>query len=389
MKQICVVTSTRADYGLLRPLLLRLTAAPRVAVRLVVSGTHLRPEFGNTIWEIKADNLPVHRCIDIGQEDDSSVGMSRAMARALETFADYFAETAPDLLVALGDRHEIAAVCCAAVNQRIPIAHLYGGEITLGAIDDYYRHAITKMSALHFTSCETYRKRVIQMGERPERVFNVGALGVENALSLSLPDLDELSAFLRFRLEPEKYVVVTFHPVTMENDVGEAQTRELSAAMECFPDLLFIITMANSDAGGRRINRMWKQYASTRDNCLLKSSLGATRYLTALRHSAMMLGNSSSGIIEGPAMRIPTVNIGDRQLGRMRADSVIDCKPERADIAKAISRALTPEFRATAALAANPFGDGRTSEKILAVIMDFLQHDTSTNRKIFYDLDAR
>ncbi len=386
-KTLCLVTSTRADYGILRPLVRRLHEAEDIELRIVATGTHLCPEFGGTVREIEADGFPIHWKPAIQLSSDSAAAMSKTMGMALLAFAEYFQAHTPDLLVVLGDRYEIEAVCCAAINQRIPIAHLCGGEVTTGAVDNSYRHAITKMSSLHFPTTDVYRRRIIQMGEAPETVFNFGSMSIENSMRVRKLPLDELSADLGFPLRENGYAVVTFHPVTLENHSESRQLEELFAAMEQFGDLDFVITKANADAGGRAVNALWEEFAAGRGNCLLVDSLGAVRYLSALKHACMMLGNSSSGITEGPASGIPTVNMGDRQRGRLMGESILCCRPERGDIARAMRRALEPGFRESCRSAANPYGDGRTSENIFAVLRDFLWNGKLTLQKDFFDYE--
>ena len=385
-KRICVVTSTRADYGIMKPLIARLHDDSAVELSIVATGMHLCPEFGLTYREIEGDGFGIHRKIDIQASGDSSAATSKTMGLALICFADYFAQTRPELMIVLGDRHEMAAVCCAAMNARIPIAHLYGGEATEGLIDEAYRHTITKMSYLHFTACEEYRSRVIQLGEDPSRVFNFGALSVENTINEPSYPSDELERELGIALPPKGYAVVTFHPVTLEGDTAREQMEQLMAAMDAFPQLNYVVTKANSDAQGREINALWERFAKTRPNCAFVASLGMRRYLSALRRSAFMLGNSSSGILEGPACRIPTVNIGDRQRGRVQAESIINCAPEAGEIVKAMDRARSPEFQKIAANARNPFGDGNTSAKIAQTMKSFLFEDKIELMKAFFDI---
>lgn len=261
-----------------------------------------------------------------------------------------------------------------------------GGETTEGAVDEFLRHSITKMSLLHFTGCEEYRRRVIQLGEAPERVFNVGEPGVENAVNLAVLTPEELRADLGFPRPNRPYAVVTFHPVTLERETGEGQLRQLIRAMDAFPWLDYIITLANADAGGRGINRIWEEESVRRRNWLVIPSLGAKRYVSALRSAAFVLGNSSSGITEAPSFCIPTVNIGDRQKGRVMAESVLCCQPCAGDIESAMRRAMTPEFRAVAARTVSPFGDGHTSEKILPELLRFLESPNKSLKKTFYDI---
>jgi GDP/UDP-N,N'-diacetylbacillosamine 2-epimerase (hydrolysing) len=387
MKDICIVTSSRADYGILKPLISRLYNSSDISLSIIVTGMHLCPEFGYTYREIEADGFTIHKKIDVQLSSDSSSGMSKTMGMALICFAEYFEEHVFDLVIVLGDRYEIAAVCIAAFNRRLPIAHLHGGELTEGAIDNEYRHCITKMSSLHFVSCEDYRKRVIQLGEPPKMVFTVGALGIENVKNIELITIEELEKDLNFELKEKPYCVVTFHPVTLEQNTGKRQIKELMDALDEFPDMAFIITKSNSDAGGREINQLWDDYGSTKRNCLVVASLGVRRYLSALKYSSMMIGNSSSGITEGPALQIPTINIGDRQKGRIMAESIICCKPEKDDVVNAIKKALTPEFQDVSRQVINPYGDGNTSSKIVEIIQEQLNGNKIKLKKEFYDIE--
>lgn len=383
---VCAVTGSRAEFGLLRPLLEKLNREEAVDFRLVVTGSHLSDAFGSTQSEIEASGLPVHARIPIPLEGDSKADMARATGAALADFAAYFAANRPELLVVLGDRYEIFAAVSAAAMLGIPIAHLHGGETTEGAVDEFLRHSITKMSYLHFTACGDYRRRVIQLGEAPERVFDVGALGVENLLRIPPMTLAELEESLDFRLEGKPFSVVTFHPVTLEDGTTEAQLKELISAMDAFPGMNYIITLANADAGGRVVNQLWQKEDAGRNNWLVVPSLGARRYLSALRHAEMVLGNSSSGILEAPAAHIPTVNVGDRQKGRMMAESIICCPPVCEEITAAMKRALSPEFQAIARGASCPFGDGNTSEKIMEVLRRFLDAPEKSMKKTFCDI---
>lgn len=385
--QICVLTTTRADYGILRPLIRALSADESLELRLAVTGTHLAEPFGMTVREIEADGFPIDVKIPILQGGgDSPADISRAMSKAIEGFGVYFQAHRPDLLVVLGDRYETFAVCTAAVNACVPIAHLSGGETTEGAMDECFRHCITKMSYLHFTAAEAYRKRVIQLGEDPERVFCVGELGIENALHEKLLSPEELEAGLEFPLFRKPYVVTTFHPVTLEPGSAEGQLDELLAAVAERTDLNFLITKSNADIGGRSINERLDDFAKRALNCCVVASLGMRRYLSALKYALCVLGNSSSGLIEAPSFGIPTINIGDRQRGRLQAESVINCRPEKADILRALDRACSSEFRALAAGAVNPYGDGNTSGKICEIIKNTLLSGRIDLKKEFYDI---
>lgn len=385
MKRICVVTSSRADYGILKPLLTKIKKDGAFLLTIAVTGTHLASDFGFTCEEIEEDGFTVDAKIDIQVSGKTALGVSHAMGKALIGFADYFSKENFDFLIILGDRYEIMAVCCAAVNQHLPIGHLHGGELTQGALDDSYRHAITKLSNFHFVSTEIYRKRVIQLGEQPETVFNVGALGVENVLHVPLLSINELENSIGFSLSEKPYAVVTFHPVTVAGDTGIGQVKNFLAAIDNFPNMNFLITKANADAGGSEINDLWKQYADKHNNCCLVDSLGMKRYLSALKYSKMMVGNSSSGIIEGPAMKIPVVNIGDRQKGRLLSANIINCKPEKHTIVLAMQKALTKEFQILSRNVDNIYGDGDTSEKIMTILKKLFSENKISIEKKFHD----
>ena len=381
--KICAVTSTRADYGIMSPLLKKLNNDSFFSLTVAATGTHLLQDFGHTVDEILKDGFnPVEIPVFTG-ETDPAVSTGKAMAECLLRFTPFFIENSFDLLLVLGDRYEIAAICCAAVNCRLPIAHLHGGESTEGAIDECYRHAITKMSWFHFPAAEPYRKRIIQLGEDPARVFNVGALAVENIrASLGYP-LEEIAKDVGLPLADRNYVIVTFHPVTQENGTAAEQMAELTEAMEKRKDLYYLITKSNADEGGEIINRMWDDFCRKRDNCSLVASLGMRRYLSALSHSLMVLGNSSSGILEAPVCGVPTVNIGDRQKGRLKASTVTDCLPEKNSILRAMAEA---ERRAQEGLRPDMlFGSGETSGRILEILKEKMKEPIELKKK-FWDL---
>lgn len=386
MKSITVLTATRAEYGLLSPIIHALKACGSFEVRVVVTGAHLSPEFGLTYREIEKEGIEIDRKIEILLSSDTPSAISKSMGMALIGFADYFAERRPDALVVLGDRYETLAVCCAAMNARIPIIHLYGGETTEGAVDEVIRHAITKLSYLHLTSTEEYRKRVIQLGESPDRVFTVGAIGIENTMKKKLLSKRELADSLELALE-RPYAVITFHPVTLENNSAEQQCNELLKALDMHPEMDYIITKANADADGRIINKMLDDYSLTHDNVSVYESLGAVRYLSAVKYSCMAIGNSSSGLVEVPSFKIPTVNIGDRQKGRLKAASVIDCGPKAEEISQSIERAQTIEFREICETVTNPYGDGDTSEKVVNAIETMMSSEIDLKKK-FYDIES-
>ena len=384
--KICVVTGSRAEYGLLYPVIKRLDAEQDMELSLVVTGSHLDAAFGNTIQEIHGDGFSVAATIPVPTEISSRCDMAKSAGAALSAFADYFAAHRPDMLVILGDRYEIFAVATAAALQGIPIAHLHGGETTEGAVDEFLRHSITKMSWLHFTSCEEYRNRVIQLGEAPERVYNVGATSVENSRKLELLSETELREQLSLGADP--YCVVTFHPVTLDESPAKEQVYELIHAMEEFPQMRFVITKSNADAGGVEINRIWDEEGAKHPNWTVTASLGMRRYLSALKYARMMIGNSSSGITEGPAMQLPTVNIGNRQKGRMMADSIVNCPVEQSAIADTIRLCDGEAMQQRAKAVKNPYGDGSTSQKIEEILRKELLSGLNNTQKSFYNLSA-
>ena len=385
MKKLAVLTGTRADFGLLSPIIKKLRAFSDLDVRLAVTGAHLSPEFGMTVSEIEAEGIPVDKKLEILLSADTPASISKSMGLAMIGFADYFSESAPDALLVLGDRYETLAAACAAVNARIPIFHLYGGETTEGAVDEGFRHALTKLSCVHFVANAEFRRRVIQLGEAPERVFQVGAMGPENAIHMPKLSRAELEESLGCSLG-EQYAVLTFHPVTLEQNTAQQQAEELVKALSRFPEIAFLCTKANADADGRVINSVLEEYAAERENVFLFDSLGAKRYLSALSHALFAIGNSSSGLAEVPCFHIPTVNIGDRQKGRMQGDSILNCDPCAESISEAIRTALSPAFREIARHASNPYGDGNASGKIAEIVHDQLIHDKLVLKKTFYDL---
>lgn len=385
MKKIVVLTSTRAEYGLLSPVIKKLMQIKEADVCVAVTGMHLSPEFGLTYQEIEKDGISIDKKIEILLGSDTPASMSKTMGLAMISFADYFAEICPDALLVLGDRYETLAVCCAALNAKIPIIHLHGGETTEGAVDEAIRHSITKMSYLHFTSTEAYRQRVIQLGENPARVYNVGALGVENVLNQPLLPKEKLEGELGLKLD-RPYAVVTYHPVTLDNhDIYKIASQFLNA-LDQNTDMYYIITKANADAGGRKINQILEEYATRRKNVKVYDSLGMLRYLSAVKYSEMAIGNSSSGILEVPSFGIPTVNIGDRQKGRIRAGSVIDCAEDTESIVNAIKKAKTPEFREMCRHVQNPYEGTNTSETIVKLIRENIFEKKVEMKKKFYDI---
>lgn len=384
-KKVFVCTTTRADYGLLKPVILKLLASTDIQLKLVVTGMHLSSDFGLTYREIENDGIAIAKKIDILEKGDSPRDISKTMANALNLFGEYFETSVPDLLIVLGDRYETLAIACAAHNARIPIAHLYGGETTEGAVDEAYRHAITKMSSIHFTSTEQYRKRVIQLGEQPNTVFNVGSLGVENVLKMPLISKEKLQDEIGFDLS-KPYAVGTFHPVTLENNSAEEQVQELIKAIDRRSDLRFLFTKANSDANGKIINSELERYAQNHHNVKLVASLGMVKYLTAVKYSAFVIGNSSSGLTEVPSFKVPTINIGDRQKGRIAAESVINCEPKTKSILSAIGKAQSEEFKERIRNVDNPYEKDGTSDAIVKQIILAL-HSAMSLKKKFYDIN--
>lgn len=387
-----ILTTTRAEYGILYPLIEKMLKDSFFDVKVLVSGTHLKNEYGNSIQEIKNDNVPIAEEIDILSDDDSPRGISETMSTAILKFAGYFADNKLDAIVVLGDRYEALAVCIAAMNERIPIIHLHGGETTEGAIDECIRHSITKMSQLHLTATDEYRRRVIQLGENPDRVFNIGSIGVENVLKKELLSFEELMISLReiyhnsdkFNLH-KPYAIVTYHPVTLEDDNSIEQIEELLEALKEHSELDYIFTLANADSGGKTINERIQQFEKERDNVYVFPSLGALRYLSAVKYASMVIGNSSSGIIEVPSFGIPTVNIGDRQKGRARAKSVIDCGTTKNDIANAITMAKSTEFMDACKETINPYYKINSSENAVRIIKEYLNSDINL-KKTFYNI---
>ena len=380
MKKIAVFTGTRAEYGLLYWLLKDIQAHPLLELQLLVSAMHLSPEFGMTYNQIESDGFNITEKVEMLLSSDTAVGTVKSMGLGAIGFADALTRMQPDLLVILGDRFEALAVAQAAMILRIPIAHIHGGEVTEGAYDDAIRHAITKLSLLHFTSTETHRNRVIQMGEHPTRVFNVGAIGLDHLQRTRLMSIEELSSSLNFQLN-KPYFLVTYHPVTVASEPAKESFSNLLKALDQFPDTQVILTYPNADDGGRDIIPLLEEYASKHPQRVLAiPSLGQRRYLSAVKYSKAVIGNSSSGIIEVPSFKVPTINIGERQRGRTAADSVISCSPNTTDIIKSINIALQSSFSNVV----NPYGRGQTSA---AILKEIVQANLDTV-KTFYDLQG-
>lgn len=386
MRTIAVFTATRAEYGLLRPVLLRLREAAGCRLRLLVSGTHLSPLHGHTLDEILADGFTPDAAIPLALDDDAPAALCASLGSMIGDTGRILSGLRPDLMMLLGDRYECLGAAMAAAMSCIPVAHIHGGEVTRGAVDDAFRHAVTKLAHLHFTSCEPYRRRVIQLGETPKRVWNVGALGVENALRLPLWDESRIRAELG--LAPGRpYFLCTFHPVTLEPGDEDRQLDALCSALAAFPDHAVIFTGANADAGGLGLNCRLKAFAQTNlDRVRLFASLGVTRYLSAAKYASCVAGNSSSGIIEIPSLGTPVVNIGSRQGGRIASPAVLHCPAEKEAVASCLRRALTPEHRALARATPNPYEGKDTSATIARTLMEHPLEDIL--RKSFHDIPA-
>jgi GDP/UDP-N,N'-diacetylbacillosamine 2-epimerase (hydrolysing) len=384
-RKVCVITGSRAEYGLLNPLMEEIRKDNAFILQIIATGMHLSPEFGLTYREIENDGFSIDKKIDIHLSSDTPVGIAGSMALAQTGFAEAFEELRPDIAVVLGDRFEIFAAASAALVSRVPIAHLNGGERTEGAVDEAMRHSITKMSHLHFTGAEEYRKRVIQLGEQPERVFNTGSTGLDNIKKLKLLTKNELEKSLGFTLG-EKNFLATFHPVTLENRTSGDQFRELLNALSELKTTKIIFTKPNADTDGRIIMKMIDEYVGENPGRTAAfDSLGRLRYLSALQYMDAVVGNSYSGLIEAPSFKIGTINIGDRQKGRIKAESVIDCTPDKASILTAFKKLYSEEFRAVLKTVQNPFGDGGASARIKEIIKNF--DLTGILKKEFYDID--
>ena len=371
MRRICVVTGSRAEYGLLYWLMKEIQSSPLLDLRVIATGSHLSPEFGLTVRHIEEDGFPIDDKIEMLLSSDTPVGIAKSIGLGTIGFADAFERLKPDIIVLLGDRFEIFAAAQAALVARIPLAHLHGGETTEGAIDEAFRHAITKMAHLHFTATEEYRARVIQLGENPERVFNFGAAAIDGIKNLRLLERHELEETLGFKLG-KKNLLVTFHPATLEPDHAGLQFEELLAALDDIPEAHLVFTMPNADTGCSAVRRLIESYvAEHSEKAAAYASLGHLRYLSTMRLVDAVVGNSSSGLIKAPSFRIGTINIGDRQKGRLKAGSVIDCEAKRESIRSGLRRIYTIDFQASLQKVRNPYGDDPVAPKIARVLAEF------------------
>ncbi len=382
-RKIAVVTGTRAEYGLLYWILQKTHGDPDLILQLVVTGMHLSPEFGLTVKEIEADGFPISERVEMLLSSDTEVGLSTSMGLGIMGFASAFSRLRPDILVLLGDRFEILAAATAAVVARIPIAHIHGGESSEGAIDEAFRHAVTKMSHIHFPAVDLYARRIRQMGEDPEKIFTLGAPGLDHIYLTHLPEREDLQSELGIDLT-KGVALITYHAVTLEFSTARQHMANLLEAIRG-RDLTLVFTYANADTGGRVINQMIEEFVKNEPHAYAFPSLGQRRYLGLLRIADVMVGNSSSGIIEAPSFKLPVVNIGDRQRGRVRAANVIDCGVQQQEISKALDQALSREFRKSLKDLVNPYGRGRTSSQIVSVLKE-IQLGEALIKKRFQDL---
>lgn len=386
MRKICVVTGTRAEYGLLSLLMRMIKDSSETQLQVIATNMHLSPKYGNTYQEIEKDGFTIDRKIPIIDDKDknNAVTTVKSMAKALAGFADAYNELKPDMLVVLGDRYEILAAATAALIERIPIAHIHGGEVTEGAFDDAIRHSITKMSHLHFASTEAYRKRIIQLGEQPDHVFYTGAVGVENVKRLPLMSKEDIEKEIDFKID-ENTILVTYHPVTLGNRTAKDDIDDFISALEERKDLRIIFTMPNSDTGSQFIVEAVNRFVNRNiDRAKTFKSLGVVRYLSVMKQVAAVVGNSSSGIIEVPSFGIPTLNIGDRQKGRIQAESIYNCLPNKESVLNGLDKVLSKEFRELASKVHNPYEKANTTEEIFKVISTYPLEQL--NQKHFYDI---
>jgi GDP/UDP-N,N'-diacetylbacillosamine 2-epimerase (hydrolysing) len=368
-RKICVVTGSRAEYGLLRFVMQGIREERLLELQVVATGTHLSPEFGLTYREIVDDGYDIARRVEMLLSSDTPTGLAKSMGLGLIGFADALAELKPDLLVLLGDRFEVFPAAAAALVARVPVAHISGGETTKGAFDESIRHSITKMSHLHFVAAPRYRDRVLQLGENPENVFLVGGLGADCVRMTQVLDRAELEERLDFEFAPRN-LLVTFHPVTLDEESSKGQMIELLAALSSLDDVGLIITLPNADTDGRVLVGVIEEFVRGRSNARAYTSLGQERYLSCLHHVDGVVGNSSSGLTEVPSLHKGTVNIGDRQEGRLKASSVIDCVPERQSIVKALRMLFSEGFQESLSTVRNPYGEGGASARIVQVLRD-------------------
>jgi len=383
-RKVCVVTGTRAEFGLLRWLMEAINTHPKLILQVVATGMHLSPEFGSTYQEIEEAGFKIDAKVEMLLSSDTNTAVIKSMGLGVIGFADVYERLAPNMLVVLGDRFEIFAATSAAMIAGIPVVHLHGGETTEGAFDEAIRHSVTKMSHLHFVAADAYRRRVIQLGEHPDRVFNVGGMGIDAIKRIKLLSREELERSLGLTFG-EKSLLITFHPVTLEGGTSSvAQMRELLAALEELENTTLIFTMPNADTGGRELGALVQQFAEKHANAKVYTSLGQLRYFSCLAQVDGVVGNSSSGLLEAPAFKIGTINIGDRQKGRLKAESVIDSEPKSESIVAALKTLYSINFRANLTTVMNPYGNGGASENIVKVLAEYPLENI--RKKQFYNL---
>lgn len=382
-RKICVITGSRAEYGLLYWLIKEINEDNSFDLQLVVTGMHLSEEFGSTYKEIEKDGFDIHEKVDISLDSDSEVAVSKSLGLGIIGFADVFKKINPELILVLGDRFEIFSAVCSAMIAKIPVAHIHGGEVTEGVIDEAIRHSITKMSHLHFAATDEYRNRIIQLGENPDTVFNVGGLGIDNINMLQLLSKTEFQNATNIKLN-DKNILVTFHPVTLEKFSSGEQFQELLESLSELKNTNIIFTKANCDTDGRIINNMIDNYVLNHHNSYSFISMGQLNYLSALNFFDAVVGNSSSGLIEAPSFKIGTIDIGDRQKGRIKAKSVISCLPIKKNIDKAFQKLYSKEFQNDLLSVKNPYGKGGAFKKILNIIKTYSLKDVL--KKSFYNI---
>lgn len=382
-RKICIITGTRAEYGLLRWVMQEIKDDPDLTLQIVATGMHLSPEFGLTYQAIEQDGFRIDRKVEMLTSSDTAVGIAKSMGLGMIGFADALYELQPDLIVVLGDRFEIFSAVSAALVACIPVAHLHGGETTEGAFDEAIRHSITKMSQLHFVAAEPYRKRVIQLGEQSSSVFLVGGLGIDNIRNLKLLTRPALEASLNFKLGV-KNLLITFHPVTLEPSTAINQMQDLLAALAKLENTELIFTLPNADTNGRKLIEMVHNFVNHHSRARAFTSLGQLRYLSLIAQVDGVLGNSSSGLTEVPSFKKGTINIGDRQSGRLKADSVINCEPTQTSITRALTRLYSSDFQKSLAKIVNPYGEGGASVKVVNILKYHRLDDVV--KKHFYDL---
>lgn len=383
-RKICVVTGSRAEYGLLYWVMKEIVAAPELELQVVATGMHLSPAFGHTYREIENDGFLINSKVEMLLSSDTSAGISKSVGLGILGFTDALQDLAPDVIVLLGDRFESFAAAVAALFARIPIAHIHGGEVTQGAYDEALRHSITKMAHLHLAAAERYRERILQLGESPSRVFTVGSPGIENMRRLKLLSRPEIERIMKISLGRRSFLV-TFHPVTLDDNSAPDQLGALLSALGELEDTTMVFTMPNADAGGHLIPEMIRDFVAKKPSSYHSvTNLGTLKYLSLMRCVDAVVGNSSSGIIEAPSLKIATVNIGNRQKGRLRATSIIDCEPSVAEIRAALRTVFSEDFRSKLAATSNPYGEGETSKRIVEILktVDL----TDILKKAFQDL---